>query len=439
MPASRIRQDSGLLVATALAVALSAGPIAASASDGKTSAWKVVQAQPRKDPPKAALPSAKKTPAATSDICDPATRNLDAISAALNQAAPQVQKTCATPASPARIRLVGADNRAIVVRPLVGDIDAVLSSGKQVIDVSMNSRRRAELLLLPATGEFELAIAADSATATFEINVVRLKKVQSERTAVVQQKGLLRPSAERAGQAYTAPPSWVPWVFRDLGFDLIGNSTDDAPVDPRAIMAFQAGEKFEITGTLKPEEVAVLADQAALQIDIAAQEAVKTARRLSQNSPLVTFPDPPAEEPAPAPPSPAKKQAGKKATEPQDEPSGPPETPSGLKSMKGAFDNGKFFGIGVLRSGSQFEGEWLDGPTAGDSARPALGLLFSANDCSAAIKTFGMGVSNETVADEAAIIATSIGVMRKKNRKLFSGDLNQAGEQTQDCVSDPAR
>jgi len=52
----------------------------------------------------------------------------------------------------------------------------------------MNTRRRAELVLLPLAGEFELVVSTESATATFEIGVVQLasavdKKTLNERTA----------------------------------------------------------------------------------------------------------------------------------------------------------------------------------------------------------------------------------------------------------------
>jgi hypothetical protein len=108
--------------------------------------------------------------------------------------------------------------------------------------------------------------------------------------------------------------------------------------------------------------------------------------------------------------------------------------------MRGAFYNGRFFGEGVLRSGSKFEGEWLDGPTAGDSQHPALGVLFLANDCSATIKTFGMPAAgtedsqfDESGFDESGLIANSIGVMRKKDKKILAGDLAHADDQLQSC------
>jgi hypothetical protein len=61
-------------------------------------------------------------------------------------------------------------------------------------------------------------------------------------------------------------------------------------------MAFQAGGRFAVTGTLSPQQVRYLANQAAMQVDVATQEAVKTTRDVSRTSPVIIFPEPAADQ-----------------------------------------------------------------------------------------------------------------------------------------------
>jgi hypothetical protein len=447
MTGSQFQRNSGVLWVIAV---MAIGSAAFQAAPGGASErrqvpeFQLAQAQARKDGPKALQPAASPAPAGTkappaSEVCDAKARKLDDIAASLNKSPPQSQKSCATTASPARIKLAGAINRAILVRPLNGDIDAFLSRNDEIIDVSMNRNRRAELILLPASGEFELIVSAESPTATFEISAVQIaspdqKQTQSDRPAPQQPKtapgqaSAQQAATEKANAAQTQSiPDWVPAAFRNLGYDLIdpadSNDESNNPVDLRAIMAFQAGERFQITGKLRPEQIRYLANLAAIQMDVAAQDAVKTMRQVSQNSPVVTFPEP------------AEDQADvKDKTTKKDEPEDSTSQSFGLKSMKGAFYDGRFFGEGELRSGVKFKGEWLDGPTAGDSQRPGLGVLYLANDCQAAIKTFTM----PDAFTESEIIAHSIGVVRQKDKKLFTGDLSQAANEIQSCLPDPS-
>jgi hypothetical protein len=415
------------------------------------STFDVAQLQPRKEAPKGTQPATGAAPPATKasapETCDPKTRKLDDVSAAINKGLQQIQKSCATKSSPAQFKLVGSHNLAVLVRPLTGDIDAFLSRNGEIIDVSMNTKGRVELILVPALGEFELVVSAESPVATFEISTLRpnQKDPQINRATPEQQKGTPRqapvkqvPADNTNASSSNVVPGWVLGAFRDLGYDLIepASSTDDSnnPVDQRAIMNFQAGERFAVTGSLQPEQIRYLANLAAAQLDVRALEILKTARQVSRASPVVIFPEPAADPDDNKDPVAKKDQVSKKKQMAQEKDDS--AIPLGLKSMRGAFFNGRFFGEGVLRTGSKFEGEWLDGPIAGDSQRPALGVLFLANDCSATIKTFGMpGAGTEDVQlDEAGIIANSIGVLRKKGKMVFAGELAQANNELQSCM-----
>ena len=287
--------------------------------------------------------------------------------------------------------------------------------------MSMHGNRRADDWS-PASGEFELVVSADSQTATFEISALQLAipdQKQPQRMAAAEQKNA---TGQPATTQTEANPDWVPAAFRDLGYDLIdpAKSNDDAAsaADRRTIMAFQAGERLQVTGILRPEQIRHLENLAATQIEAAAMDAVKTTRQVARTSPVVAFMVLSQE------PDDKKKQtASKDELEDQDLP------PSGLKSMKGAFYNGKFFGAGELRSGSKFEGEWLDGPTATDTQRPGLGV-FTWGNCSATVKTFTM---QQGSLDDTAIIEHSIGVVRQNGRKVFTGGLSRAVEELQSC------
>jgi len=112
MRGSRIKPDFGVLIVSALVSPCWVGRIRAT-PPRQFFRVENCSGAPRKDAPKAAQPSEHPTrpkPIATADVCDPATRNLVAISAALNQGAPQVQKTCATTASP--------QGSSLLVRPI---------------------------------------------------------------------------------------------------------------------------------------------------------------------------------------------------------------------------------------------------------------------------------------------------------------------------------
>jgi hypothetical protein len=392
----------------------------------------IAQRLAQKATPKAArsagAPStAKKTPSLP-EACDPGTRKLDEASAALNRDPPQTQKSCAMTSSPAQFRITGAADRAILVRPLTGDVDVVLKRGGEIIDFSMNMKHRAELVVVPQLGEFEVVVSAASANATFEISTVPIARPNQGKTqnAVVtsQPKNVPPQAPPEQATGDTQTISWIPGALRDVGYDLIdpASATDDAPnpVNLRVVMAFQAGERFPVTGTLSPEQVGRLAELEASQVDALALESINTSRAISGSSPAIKFPLPP-DDPGTSTNSSAN----------QDQP-----PPTGLASMQGAYYNGKFYGLGMLRSGSKFEGEWVDGPTAGGSQRPALGVLTLANDCRANIKTFGTDSGDQL--DEAAILSHSIGVVRQKNKKIASGDLtNLTDEQRSACLPAP--
>lgn len=440
------RDPYSLLIAVFSIAVLPSQAIVANDSEGiRTPRFEIAQAQRLKGTPKDSQSSSgskasnPKTPEA--EVCDPASRKLDEISAALNKSQAQVQRSCATKSSPAQVRVGGALNRAIIVRPLAGDVDAILKKRGEIIDVSINRKQRTQLLLLPASGDFEVVVSTEAPSVSFEIGAVQITRPEQKKAdarAPAQPMNTPSPAPVRQNGSEKGTvnpqeiPEWVPGGFRDLGYDVMdpASSTDDTanPIDLRTIMAFQAGEKFAVTGVLGPEHISRLANLVATNADLAAGEAMRTTRKLVQSSPVVIFPDPDASQSTPT----ISKKPAKKEDDEEDA-----NVKRGLKSMKGAFFNGKFYGQGELQSGSKFEGEWLDGPAVGVAQRPALGVLFLANDCRAAIKTFGLPAPGDEGLgiDDSDIISNSIGVIRQKEKRLFVGDLRQVdSEQLQACL-----
>src|SRR5262249_33936731 len=87
------------------------------------------------------------------EACAPDARRIEEISAALVARAKERHTACARPDRPARFRIgAGGKDLVVVVRPLVGDVDAFLMRGNEILDTSLNGMWRPEILLLPATG-----------------------------------------------------------------------------------------------------------------------------------------------------------------------------------------------------------------------------------------------------------------------------------------------
>jgi hypothetical protein len=153
----------------------------------------------------------------------------------------------------------------------------------------------------------------------------------------------------------------------------------------RATMAFQADEGFPVTGDSPEEELDRLFEQAARRIDVDARRAADVAREVARTANATQFTN----------------QIGF------------------LRSLKAGIHNGRLYGIGQLRTGGIFEGEWLDGLDADAGTRPGLGVIRYSASCSITIRNVGAGF----VPDTAALLKRSLGVLRLGNRIVFARDL----------------
>jgi len=338
--------------------------------------------------------------------CEPDAKKIDEISAALVARTKLKYTACAKPDRPARFKVGnGAKDVAVVIRPQIGDVDAFLTRSGEILDASLNTMQRPEILLLPAAGrDLEVTVSSNTPSASFEISVVSFAPAKA-------------PPARRPGPGASPPPDddpqdvddaaatpWAAIAFQSLGYDLLGPTrreeptrgdeqparTDDSAsriIHRRAIMAFQVAEGFPVTGKLSAPQVERLLASAARQTDLEARKAAAIARDVASRSGAVTF----------------------------DEPRDP------LRSMTAGIYNGRVFGVGQLQFGGVFEGEWLDGLETGSSQRPGLGVLRLTNECSIALRN----VEAAAAYGLPALLEKSLGVMRQGNRITFAGELSR--------------
>jgi Putative peptidoglycan binding domain len=177
--------------------------------------------------------------------------------------------------------------------------------------------------------------------------------------------------------------------LRWLGYDLLGAEHAGEGAEGvglrRAIMAFQAGEGFPVTGQLSPEQLDRLYTGAARAVDIDARKAAKIARDVARD-----------------------------VSE-----SGYDEERYALRSLRAGVRDGKLYGIGEFRFGGTFEGEWLESLDTGAAQRPGTGILRASDTCSIALRNQG-ALAVETLND---VLDKAIGVLRLGNRIEFSRDL----------------
>jgi hypothetical protein len=272
---------------------------------------------------------------------------------------------CATPDQPARFIISNSGkNIAAVVRPIVGDVDAILMQGDKVLDVSLNLMRRAELLVLPPNGrDLEVSVSSITPLASFEISLATF--VDSIAPVV---------NAD----------AFISQMLRSLGYDLVVSERLDNPSAigmRRAIMAFQAGEGFPISGVIAST------DQFARLLELAARQADVDARHAAEIGRLV---------------------AGRASEEDLSGTTGP------VTALSTAVHNGGVYGVGKLRFGGVFEGEWF-----GEYQRPKVGVLRYSAECSMSLRNMASAAARNV----AELMKASIGVLRYGRNILFAREL----------------
>jgi hypothetical protein len=354
-----------------------------------------------------------------SDLC-PAGQNASTLVIDAPEGARQAG--CAVASKPARLKLTGTKTDVvIVVRPEVGDIDAVIVRGETIVDASLNTQRASEILLLPADPrDLELSVAATTPMAVFALAVTTL----AETSASEQEKAAETSSGEGADDESAAAGAsdeasddaaeddteaqdaageknpqgdGVPsiddarrltdFALRSLGYDVPGEPVEldgsIRPFDRRAILAFQAAEGFPLTGELQENERLVLLRGAAMQIDALAQKAAATARKIAAVSPSQEF-------------------------------SGEDEK---LESLAGGVAQDGSYAVGRYKSGAEFSGLWQG--DLSDNPLPKLGVLQLTNDC-----TFAFGMANGFNAsyDIGQPSFGTLGMIRHDGQIGFFGD-----------------
>jgi hypothetical protein len=303
--------------------------------------------------------------------CAPQARDMDAISSALGSHAKGRYLACAASDRPARLRIGnGGKNLALVVRPVIGDVDAMLMRGDQIIDASINAMHRPEVLVLPPAGrDLEVIVSANTPFASFEISLAQF---------------------DDSVESSTNQDALVAQLLQWLGYDLPspGDQAEEfAGIGMRrAVMAFQAGEGFPLSGVVTSDDQMIrLSELAARQVDTEARKAAQVAREVAGRSTKEEFAE-----------------------------RNPP-----LSSFTGGIENGAVYGSGQFAFGGQFEGEWMDGIDAGASRRPKLGIIRYSAECSISLRNVAGGTAQKL----ANLLNASIGVLRRGRTIVFAREL----------------
>jgi hypothetical protein len=323
-------------------------------------------------------------------LCEPNAQRVDEISAALAGRGDLRHVGCARADAPAQLKLGnGSKDVAVVVRPLIGDIDAFLVTGGEIVDASFNAGRRAEFLVLPADGKpVGLTVSTAAPYATFEVSLVQ------------------PPDRPADGDQQPEQPPFSRWhemALHVLGYDLLGQPTRERSrggevVDVRAVMAFQAERGSQPTGVLNAEQSNQLLKDAARRIDRDGWQAVATVRTIGDRARKSEFSEDPI-----------------------------------LSQMSGLVHEGRVYGTGTYPFGT-FEGEWFDGLDAGTRIRPRLGVLWLADECRVTLYAHEHSVPTmedyndtryQTLADAylPVLLNSAIGVVRRGRQIVHAGEL----------------
>lgn len=331
------------------------------------------------------------------DLCTPDSGRIAAIANALAHGSPAQFAACAAKNRPLRIRLAGlADASAIFVRPVLGQADAVLMRGNDVIDSSLNRQRTSQILVPPKSpGPVELVVSARSPLAVFEVGRVSLAHVVETVPSVPVQETKTA-YGERNHQQASVDPR-IAGALRVLGYQGAGlrlpGAGRDGWVPRRTVVAFQIDNGYSPTGVMDNKQLNQLFENAANRLEPEALEAAQRARRLARSAAKLEFP---------------KTQR--------------------LRGLWGAFSRGQFYGVGEIAYGTQgiavFDGIWLGGPGAPGSARPAVGILELTNTCSVALRNFADTESATQLYDLRRLLKGSIGVIRINRQVLTEGDVS---------------
>jgi hypothetical protein len=318
--------------------------------------------------------------------CAPDARRHEEISGALLARGKERHTACARPDRPARFRIgPGGRNLAIVIRPLVGDVDALLMRGNEILDTSLNAMRRPEILPLPATGrDFEVTVSSVTPYATFEIALATIATPRDD-PYVMPRLGLI--DSQDADDSEDGDP-FIAQALQWLGYDLLGseNAGRGTVSTRRAVMAFQANEGFPITGAIANEAQLIrLLQVTARHADVEASQAAETAREVAARAPPVESTD---------------------ANEP-------------LLSLRAGVHNGRVYGIAQLRIGGTFEGEFADSAESGLNQRPRQGVIRVTGDCSISLRA----VTTVSAQYLPVLLSRSVGVVRHGRRVAYAREL----------------
>jgi hypothetical protein len=331
---------------------------------------------------------------AAAAACVPDARRVDEISAALTARMKLRHAACASPSRPARFRIGdGGKNTAVVVRPIVGDVDAYLMRGEKILDTSLNSRQRPEILPLPASGAgLEVAVTSTTPFSIFQITLVTIGSPGTD-AAVAPELDAADADNQESESEDGSP---LGQALRRLGFDLLGAEHAAATAGDigvrRAIMAFQAGEGFPVTGVLAAPELVRLRGLVSREIDVDARRAAETAREV----------------------------AGRLETVPASDRSG-----SSLRSFKGSVYNGRLYGTGELAFGAFFDGEWTINSESASDQQPIQGVVRDNSDCTIALLT----ATDASAGTLSGLLTGSVGVLRR-GRNIILHDLEQVATAT---------
>jgi hypothetical protein len=293
----------------------------------------------------------------------------------------QAQQLCGTIQQETRFKIKGVKGSGqlgLSIRPLVGDVDAYLMRGNEIIDTSMNKNQRAELLVLPETADdVEVVISAATRFATFELGFVKISSPDTHEADDIRE----------SDHGHAA-------ALRILGYDLATAAPTSGyqdQLDQRAIMSFQNAGRYPVTGRLTASQSQALIRLAARTLEADADRAAKDAVDRVADAPLIDV-DRPLD-----------------------------NSRTAVSKIAGSLVNGRFVGIGELNP-HRFEGYWRDSTAAGAGQRPELGVLRFESGCSVALQVVHGFL--RTYAFEH-LLAGSFGVVRVGNDILYAGPLSR--------------
>ncbi len=287
---------------------------------------------------------------------------------------------CATKQTPSRLKIsVDTPRSAVIVQPLLGDIDALVLRGDAVVDSSFGRDFATELLVLPAdVTDVELQIPSTTSLAMFSVRVTEIVDPPSESE-----------EAGADGDEGIDAARFVDFALRSLGFDVAADSkavgTRSVSYNRRAVLAFEASEGLALDGVLSKQERATLLARAARRIEAAAARAAKKGTDAAKS----------------APPAIALEEG------------------YFVRSMSAGLNEGGWYGQGEFEDNSTYSGLW-----SGDlkqTPTPVLGVWKVSGHCTILLGAVD-GLQSAWSLDD--LFAISVGVVRWDNEIVHAGGLS---------------